>query len=67
MQAWKQAVKGRDGEYTVPGLAGLVVQVKNQHDHRRPRQGHGADVGAMNNLKLDSCLRLMDVDRGLFT
>ena len=28
MQAWKQAVKGRDGEYTVPGLAGLVWQVK---------------------------------------
>lgn len=29
MQAWKQAVKGRDGEYTVPGLDGLVWQVKS--------------------------------------
>lgn len=29
MQAWKKAVKGRDGEYTVPGLDGLVWQVKS--------------------------------------
>lgn len=29
MQAWKQVVKGRDGEYTVPGLDGLVWQVKS--------------------------------------
>ena len=28
MQAWLQAVKGREGEYTVPGLEGLVWQVK---------------------------------------
>ena len=28
MQAWLQAVKGREGEYSVPGLEGLVWQVK---------------------------------------
>ena len=29
MRAWINSVKGRDGEYSVPGLDGLIWQVKN--------------------------------------